>query len=155
MTQEQRLAAMAKDKEFADLQSKVGGFEHAQNVQTNMGIIGEQEKAIKELCASRGFEFTDNIKKEFWTELTKEVASIKGIDNQRRYLKQMRPMFIDKYSKELDSSYENKIKASMIETNRTAKATTVTFAGKPVAQSGKQSFADRLRNIIEPAKPAT
>ena len=72
----------------------------------------------------------------------------------------MRAMFIDKYAKELDSAYENKIKASAIEAQKTAKATTVTFAGKPGVPGEKLSFADRLRRHVpealggKPAQPA-
>ena len=47
MSEQQRMDAIARDKQLSELQNKVGTFEHQQHVEANKSIIREQEKSIK------------------------------------------------------------------------------------------------------------
>ena len=147
MTQEQREAAIQRDKELSELRSKISSIDHEKAVNSNLQLISKQEKSIRELCANKGFEFTDNIKNEFWQFCREEVQA------NRMTLDQMNYAFLMKYGSELDKAYENKIKSGMIEQQRTQKATTVTFARKPVVNGNeKLPFRDRLGNAMEAFK---
>ena len=153
MTQEQRMAAIQRDNELKDLKTKFSSIEHEKAVNSNLQTISKNEESIKKLCADKGFEFTDNIKKEFWTFCRGEIGK------KSMTLDQMPYVFLMKYGSELDKAYENKIKSSMIEQQRTQKATTVTFAKKPdLTKDGKLPFKERLgaayKRFQESGKPA-
>ena len=150
MTAEMRKQAIERDKKLAELENWKSGFEREKNVNTELQNIQNSEKAIRDLCVKKGFEFTDNIKAEFWKYCQEEVKAGKMTTSQMPYA------FSLKYGDELDKAYENKIKSGMLENQAKTKATTVSFAKKPaIPGTGKESLADRLRKFYAPQPPAT
>ena len=151
MTTEMRKQAIERDNKLKELESWKGDFEYKQSVASERKTVADSEKQIRELCTQKGFEFTDQIKQEFWKYCIDEVKAGKMTTSQMPYV------FLMKYGKELDGTYENKIKSGMLEQQNQTKATTVSFAKKPADNTGKKfSIEDRLRSAFDALKkPAT
>ena len=150
MTTEMRKQAIDRDNKLKELESWKGDFEYKQSVESQKKTVASSEKQIRELCAQKGFEFTDQIKQEFWKYCIEEVKAGKMTTSQMPYV------FLMKYGKELDGSYENKIKSGMLEQQNQTKANTFSFAKKPADNTGKKfNIEDRLRSAFEALKKPT
>jgi hypothetical protein len=158
MSQEQRQQAIENNKKLADLETKLGSIEREKNVQFNLKVISDHESQIKDLCKKKGFEFTDNIKTEFWNYMRSEIAQAPDTKSKQYLLSQMRNIFIAKYGDDLDNAYEAKLKSGMIERQQAEKSTTISFAKKPGDSKVKQSLEEKLRtafNLKKEQTPAT
>lgn len=142
MTEEQRKAEMAKDKQIADMQKRIGEWDRSQILSKNHDTVLSAKEAIKKMCSDKGFEFTDNIWKEFANSVMPKVKS------QEIKLGQLPYEFLMKYGSLLDESFENKFKAKGIESANADKNNKVIFSKKPNPAEAGKSPRDRLKGII-------
>jgi len=142
MTDEQRKAQMAKDKQISDMQKKITEWERGQNLSKNKETVLSAKDAIKKMCSDKGFEFTDNI----WTEFANSVMP--KIKSREITLTQLPYVFLMNYGKQLDGAFENKLKATSLETANAKKSNEVVFSKKPNPADVGKSPRDRLKGII-------
>lgn len=142
-SRELREKLIVQEKETRELKGWKNRFEVAeldkkesQNVETGLA-------SIKKLCASKGFDFNENIKVEFINHC---VAN----KTPTAYMVQE---FRNKYDEAIDKSYSDKVKAEMLQSQQDKNKTTIPMSKIQQAQVGKKKdFISQLGEAFAKSK---
>jgi len=138
-TKETREQILAQEKQLKELATWKQTLEKQEQDKKQTETAVKSLTGIRELCKSKGFDFTDDIRQEFLIHCVKN-----GIPEQY-YAQEFR----NKYDAMIDKVHEEKIKAQTLESLKKTNATTIPIKGKaPEAKPSTNSFIDRLSNAM-------
>ena len=128
LNKDAREKIIAQEKQLKELENwkKTTEMEKLNEASTERATKGID--AIQKLCQSKGFDFTDEIRKEFIDHCIKEGISTKYMLQEFRNV----------YDDTLDKVHEEKIKAATLETLQKKNATTIPGKPRMAPPAGKE-----------------
>lgn len=144
MTAEARQKMIELEKRAERLEQVQKQAQEEKMYQTYQKDIQAGIGSIKKMAEANGFEFTDEIKDQFLDHCMKNGVPAKYMVQEFRSL----------HDEDLNKSYENKIKASLLASQQEQNKTRVTVAKAPVPTTDRpKSFRDQLAEKILGKQP--